>query len=648
MDPNMDNGKIRLRPYQTRVVDDAGSENAIIKMPTGSGKTYVAAELIHRALLSSDKENAALFLVPNRELVTQQAAAINTYFEPILKEDFAIFKHVGGNAPPALNSYAQTFKILVSTPQAFVHLQSKSMFGWHIFSIVVFDEVHHAIKKHPYRHLALDLKHWKSKKPPQQKIPQVIGLTASLTYAVYEFQMVQAVNKLLADFCITKTIFPSEQELEEGGYHGHTSGKDEGVVIAIEQQSNHAPEGVLPEWQRKPHARYAQFMERVGLKRTTKEAALVYHAVEALEKMACNYQSNFQSSLSNPCLTTGEKYAHSCFLSGNQRTRGFFRNLENWYVALRILITSYEEEAAVCFWWLKMQRAFDGVEDLAEIKATRELAADYPCHKMDQLCQTIEKSKSGLQDDLRCLVFCQERISALVLSEYIQHKTKIKTKFMTSQGSHVTPSIKMNPTLVKETIKDFRSGKISILVTTSVLEEGFDVPEANAVISYHSLNNSVELCQRFGRARRGKRGLVLMAERPDRSLTMLESSLATQNEMMNNFGPQSTDNVNQQTKRRQIPKFHDQVLKAHHYLLSEWNEHGNEHMKMLNEYKQKSTATLGIEFHQSLEQNYRCTLDISFDADAPRCAIIGEGRSKNEAKNAAAKRMLSYLKKIKV
>lgn len=86
--------KQTLRPYQERAVDSIKSANAIVKMPTGSGKTFIAAELVRQSLLSnviSDPSSTpallqtqrisskALFLVPNCDLVDQQANAIKDW-----------------------------------------------------------------------------------------------------------------------------------------------------------------------------------------------------------------------------------------------------------------------------------------------------------------------------------------------------------------------------------------------------------------------------------------------------------------------------------------------------------------------------------------------------------------------------------------
>ena len=70
---------MELRPYQEKVVNEIGYENAIVKMPTGSGKTFVAAEFLLRRLIKRDIDaiaRSALFLVPTCDLVTQQTKAI--------------------------------------------------------------------------------------------------------------------------------------------------------------------------------------------------------------------------------------------------------------------------------------------------------------------------------------------------------------------------------------------------------------------------------------------------------------------------------------------------------------------------------------------------------------------------------------------
>jgi len=65
---------MQLRSYQTEAIEQvrqamaAGSTHPLLVMPTGSGKTVVATEIVRRA---SEKKKRVLFLAPRRELIYQ-------------------------------------------------------------------------------------------------------------------------------------------------------------------------------------------------------------------------------------------------------------------------------------------------------------------------------------------------------------------------------------------------------------------------------------------------------------------------------------------------------------------------------------------------------------------------------------------------
>src|SRR5438309_1326571 len=65
---------MRLRPYQERTLElleaarSAGRRAPLLVLPTGSGKTVIACELMRRAL---ERGQRSLFLAPRRELITQ-------------------------------------------------------------------------------------------------------------------------------------------------------------------------------------------------------------------------------------------------------------------------------------------------------------------------------------------------------------------------------------------------------------------------------------------------------------------------------------------------------------------------------------------------------------------------------------------------
>jgi ERCC4-related helicase len=67
--------KSPMRKYQKRIVKKVGRDNALIVLPTGAGKTRIAAEIIVRAACTK-KGMMALFLVPTTLLVRQQCESL--------------------------------------------------------------------------------------------------------------------------------------------------------------------------------------------------------------------------------------------------------------------------------------------------------------------------------------------------------------------------------------------------------------------------------------------------------------------------------------------------------------------------------------------------------------------------------------------
>ena len=73
---------LKLRNYQSRIVKSTLKTNTIVLLPTGSGKTLIAAEAIRRIGTPS------VFFVPTIPLVEQQATAIGSHLSSFVIGQF--------------------------------------------------------------------------------------------------------------------------------------------------------------------------------------------------------------------------------------------------------------------------------------------------------------------------------------------------------------------------------------------------------------------------------------------------------------------------------------------------------------------------------------------------------------------------------
>ena len=104
-----------LRRYQRRIVNNASEKNTLVVLPTGAGKTAIAAKIMLNTI-QEHKGSKGLFLVPTVLLVKQQAKALREWCgDEVLK----IGEFKGGMDLPADTAW----DILVSTPKAFLMKQ---------------------------------------------------------------------------------------------------------------------------------------------------------------------------------------------------------------------------------------------------------------------------------------------------------------------------------------------------------------------------------------------------------------------------------------------------------------------------------------------------------------------------------------------
>lgn len=329
-----------LRNYQRKALRVVLDNDAVVLLPTGSGKTLIAAAAIKLTLTRDTVRPRALFLVPTVVLARQQAEALRR--ETLLR----VKEFVGGTAAPA------GFDILVCTPAAFLNLIDVAPeFVLMNYAHVTFDEVHHVRGKHPYNDLAHMLRMLEGG-------PRLLGLSASLTYATSELDIRKSIQVLCATLgvkgdCI---VTADTDELRRDGYHA----SEAKVVTSFAKTYISLVEDdkplVLPV---QPHAQLSEFLAlwRSGDGRLHSLTLALLNAIVDVEKMAAKADPSFTSPMAwkDKIVDWGD-YAHEKALDprGSASSQAVFVLLEHLYEALRIIVNSQQGSLELAMMYLRM------------------------------------------------------------------------------------------------------------------------------------------------------------------------------------------------------------------------------------------------------------------------------------------------------
>lgn len=145
--------------------------------------------------------------------------------------------------------------------------------------------------------------------------------------------------------------------------------------------------------------------------------------------------------------------------------------------------------------------------------------------KVEELIKVLLEEYNGEEDEFAGLVFVEQRVEVTILQQILKKDSRTRGLFRSGtivgagQGSaKIGKGIYELVTGKNQigVIEGFRSGKINLLISTSVVEEGLDIPACHLVVCFSLPQNLKSFIQRRGRARRAKSTYVLMFEEGDK------------------------------------------------------------------------------------------------------------------------------------
>ena len=438
----------------------------------GKTKTAILVALYRLAHFPSSK---VLFLTPTKPLADQ----IRREFleaTTLLEQDVALF--TGAIPPVKREELWRTAKVIVSTPQGCTNDMINERIALGEVSLLCFDECHRATGEYDYTFLAKEYMR-------QAKFPRIIGLTASPGSDVEGIRAL-CKNLYIEDIEIRTEddpdVKPYIQELEtqyrlvdlpqtfREGQQFLNAAVDERLKRLREMGYAHTEKqvgkGELLRIQRELQRRILQGEKDYALWGTVSlvaEVIKVQHALELFESQG---------------VWAAKKYLDSLFESA-EKTK---------VKATKRLAKDLNVRSAHI-----------------KIGALAERGEEHPKLEVLRRCvrESIQENPSA-----KMIIFTQYRDSATLLVDKLNQLEGIAAHIFVGQVKKKGTGISQKEQL--RILQEFGQGNYNCLVSTSIGEEGLDIPKVDLVFFYEPIPSAIRTIQRSGRTARTEKGKVIV------------------------------------------------------------------------------------------------------------------------------------------
>ena len=476
----------KVRNYQYELAEPGiQGKNYILVAPTGSGKTLVATLVIadHLSKRKTDSNCHVGFIVPTKPLADQQTEKLKALISGVKVSIFTGDTHIS-----MAESIKESHISVCTAGKLYEEIYYKRV-AISQFSLLVFDECHHTVKDHPYAQL---MKLYLEEKIEAScssiaKRTQIIGMTASPGSGQNRYPAIlktfDHLKKLIAHLDATsgiKIVVKYREELKACIKMASVEYREvepretinDPFVAEILSVMNEIEEELFEKLKYSKHTKWSQEYQ-------TKLKQIIFIA-----ELSTDERCRDQISASN------QLFCYSIALS-------IYMDLST-ADAIKVINDLKAEFPA-------MDKATP-VENRLRNKNQKLLSKITPLPPMenpllDEIGAVLLKKFSANRSS-RAIVFVRTRDHTVAMKEWIGSHSSLKDVGI-CPGSITGYTSRDDMTRAKQegVLKQFHEGKINVLVTTSVAEEGLDIPECNLVIRYQNVSNEIAKAQAEGRAR---------------------------------------------------------------------------------------------------------------------------------------------------
>lgn len=437
------------REYQKRIFESIlKNGNTLVVLPTGMGKTLIGLMLI-KYMIENKHKGICLFLSPTKPLVKQHVQTIKNEL------GVGVGEASGDIGVEKRKDMYKNKPVIVATPQTIKNDVERGILNLEDVKLLIIDEAHRTTGKYAYTYICKNTNN-----------ALIVGLTASPGGTKKRIE--EIARNLNIKNIETRTTNDEDVKRYVHGIKIRTITVElPPVYVAI---SNKLRE-IINEYG-------TRLKKIVGIPPPVKRKAELIKYRERINEMQ-----------------TGAKYRaivlYGVLLNANHmlellETQGI------WPVKV-YLEKLGEKDSKTSITLMKDPR-------IREIKEYINAVKDYPHPKVGKLVQII---KSKITRGKRGIIFVQYRDQI----EYIIEKLKENgVKAVRFVGKRKGSTKKEQ----EKTIEMFRNNEIDVLVSTSIGEEGLDIPAVDVVVFYEPIPSEIRSIQRKGRTGRFGEGEVII------------------------------------------------------------------------------------------------------------------------------------------
>lgn len=480
--PLIKSNAIEARLYQQVLAADVLKKgNTMIVAPTALGKTIVAT-LVAADRLEKVKNSKILVLAPSKPLAIQHES---TFKEFLTVPCSAITGAV--KTDERVKRWEES-QIICATPQTVESDLLKGRYSLKDVSLVVFDECHHGVGSYSYVYLA-------SRYVKESKFNLILGLTAS------PGSDKEKIKEVCDNLYIQSIVVKTEEDNDVRPYFNPVAIDWVRVKMSSELEKI------------KTHVDKALKIRLKGLKNMGVIRTVSVNKLDIL-KARGRVQSAIARSV-NPkkecfqaisILSAVINIQHSQELIETQGVVTF-----NKYVArlrkkktkaAKSLIQDPNFGKAI---YLAREAEKHGLEHPKLKKVTDIIKKELGQNGQTKL-QSDRYVKDADQKSSKIMVFTQYRDSLEMIHQKLEKEGIKSAKFFGQASRDGEKGLTQKEQ--KEIIKAFKIGEYDVLLSTSVAEEGIDIPAVDLVILYEPVPSEVRMIQRRGRTGRKRSGRV--------------------------------------------------------------------------------------------------------------------------------------------